>query len=108
MSHTSSPHPESTHIDPVDDETPKESPPTTEAQEFAKVLDLLIKTSTKSSKYKPKLREPDVFECSNSKKLHTFILQCKLNFCNRKDLFKDETANVNSALSYLKGISLDC
>ena len=37
-----------------------------------------------------------------------FIHQCKLNFRDWKDLFEDETAKVNYALSYLKGIALDC
>ena len=37
-----------------------------------------------------------------------FIFQCKLNFHDWKDLFEDETAKVNYALSYLKGIASDC
>jgi len=37
-----------------------------------------------------------------------FILQCKLNFQDHKDLFEDETDKVNYVLSYLNGTALDC
>ena len=57
---------------------------------------------------KPKLWEPDSFDGSDPKKLCTFIFQCKLNFRDRKDLFHNEETKVNYALSYLKGIALDC
>ena len=36
-----------------------------------------------------KIREPDPFDSSNPKKLCTFLLQCKLNFQDHKDLFWD-------------------
>ena len=55
-----------------------------------------------------KIREPDPFDGSDPKKLHTFLLQCKLNFQDHKDLFQDETTKVNYVLSYLKGSALDC
>src|SRR6266481_9009134 len=42
---------------------------------------------------KVKLQEPDLFDSSDSRKLHTFILQCKLNFQDRPDLFKDNSTN---------------
>jgi len=45
---------------------------------------------------------------SDSRKLRTFILQCKLNFRDRKDLFEDDTDKVNYVLSFLKGTALDC
>ena len=57
---------------------------------------------------KPKLQEPDPFDGSDPQKLHTFILQCKLNFWYHPDIFQDDTANVNYILSFLKGIALDC
>ena len=57
---------------------------------------------------KPKLWEPDPCDGSDPKKLCTFIFQCKLNFQDRKDLFNNEETKVNHALSYLKGIALDC
>ncbi len=40
--------------------------------------------------------------------LRTFLLQCKLNFWDRPDLFKDDSTKVNYVLSYLMGSALDC
>src|SRR5882724_4560033 len=57
---------------------------------------------------KPKLQEPDPFDGSDSHKLHTFILQCKLNFQDHKDQFEDDTDKVNYVLSFLKGTALNC
>src|SRR5882672_11152252 len=78
----SSAPPESAHIDPMDNETLKPtSIPTTQEQEantFVKAVDMIIKGNGLGSK--PKLREPDPFNGSDSQKLRTFILQCKLNF----------------------------
>src|SRR5882724_2829807 len=108
MASTHEPTPDPAHVKTVDEDTTKESPLSTEAQEFAKIIGKLFQSSAKPAKSKPKLREPDTFDGSDPRKLHTFILQCKLNFRDRKDLFEDEAAKVNYALSYLKGIALDC
>src|SRR5882724_711955 len=74
---------ESTHIKTLD-ETPNKMLGTTnpnhEAKAFAKAIDKIVKANYGSSKSKPKLREPDPFDGSDSQKLRTFILQCKLNF----------------------------
>src|SRR5882724_5918413 len=100
---------ESAHIDPVDDDTmDPTSGPTTQDQEasaFIKAISIIIGNDSGS---KPKLREPDPFDGSNSRKLHTFILQCKLNFRDRPEMFKSDTAKVNYMLSFLKGSALDC
>src|SRR5882672_5207478 len=82
--------------------TPK---PLSKAQKFTKAIGELVKTGGSS---KPKLREPDPFYGSNSQKLHTFILQCRLNFRDCPDLFQDDKSKVNYGLSYLKGTALDC
>ena len=37
-----------------------------------------------------------------------FLLQCKLNFCDQKDLFQDNSVKVNNILSFLKGPALNC
>ena len=55
-----------------------------------------------------KLREPNTFDGSNLKKLHTFLLHCKLNFRDHPDLFPDGTTKVNYVLSFLKGSALEC
>src|SRR5882724_5006011 len=100
---------ESAHIDPVDDDTmDPTSGPTTQDQEasaFVKAVSMIISNDSGS---KSKLQEPDPFNGSDSQKLCTFILQCKLNFRDRLDMFKSDTAKVNYMLSYLKGSALDC
>src|SRR5882724_729937 len=65
----------------------------------------VLKTNNSS---KPKLQEPDPFNGSDSHKLCTLILQCKLNFPDHKDLFEDNTDKVNYVFSYLKGTAVDC
>src|SRR5882724_9433353 len=100
----------SAHTDPVDNNTPDETSGTTdpnaEVAAFAKAIKRIVTTSSTCSK--PKLWEPDPFDGSNSHKLCTFILQCKLNFQDHPDLFIDDTAKVNYTLSFLKGSTLDC
>src|SRR5882724_11009097 len=95
----------SAHLDPADDDTPVSNSHEAEATAFTEAIGKVLRTNTSS---KPKLREPDPFDSSNSRKLHTFILQCKLNFRDRKDLFEDNTNKVNYVLSFLKGTALDC
>src|SRR5882724_7594168 len=95
---------ESAHIDPVDDETLEPtSVPTTQDQEastFIKAVGMIIKGNDSGSK--PKLWEPDPFDGSDSQKLCTFILQCKLNFQDHPDMFKSDTDKANYILSHLK------
>src|SRR5882672_8818182 len=79
--------------------------PLSKAQKFTKAIGEIVKTGSSS---KPKLREPDPFDGSDSQKLRTFILQCRLNFRDRPDLFKDDKSKVNYVLLYLKGTALDC
>ena len=78
---------------------------TTSHTELAKAIDTVVKSNLLD---KVKLREPDPFDGSSPKKLHTFLLQCKLNFRDQKVLFRDDSAKVNYILSYLKGPVLDC
>jgi len=82
--------------------------PNNEAEAFAKAIDKIIKANYGSSKSKPKLWEPDPFNGSDSQKLRTFILQCKLNFRDCPDQFQNDATKVNYILSYLKGSALDC
>src|SRR6266481_6892013 len=88
------------------DESPNKAPiqPTSE-EAFIKAIDSIVKANMPS---KVKLWEPDPFDSSDSHKLHTFILQCKLNFQDCPDLFKDHSTKVNYILSYLTGSALDC
>ena len=72
---------------------------------MANTIKDLVKSNLPS---RVKIREPDPFDGSDPEKLCTFLLQCKLNFRDCKDLFQDETTKVNYVLSYLKGSALDC
>src|SRR6266481_5203595 len=88
------------------DESPNEAPiQLTSEEAFVKAIDSIVKANMLS---KVKLQEPDPFNGSDSHKLRTFILQCKLNFQDHPDLFKDNSTKVNYILSYLKGSALDC
>jgi len=98
-------HLRSAHLDPADDDTPVSNLHKAEATAFAEAIGKVLKTNNSS---KPKLQEPDPFDSSDSRKLHTCILQCKLNFRDHKDLFEDNADKVNYVLSFLKGTALDC
>src|SRR5882724_12374595 len=93
------------------DEAPNNTPDTPMTQDesdtdkFIKAINKLVQSHTSMSK--PKLQEPDPFDGSNPRRLHTFIFQCKLNFRDCKDIFSTEEDKVNYTLSHLKGITLD-
>jgi len=110
----------SAHIEPVDSNNEEPSPsnqpnppqttpfvpqPSEDAAAMIKAIDAIIKMNIPA---KVKLREPNPFDGSNPRKLHTFLLQCKLNFCNHKDHFQDVLVKVSYVLSFLKGMALEC
>src|SRR6266481_3427855 len=91
-------------------EQPQQQPdgthlPQSDAEVLASAIDQVVKSNLPN---KVKLWGPDPFDGSDTWKLRTFILQCKLNFHDRSDLFQDDTMKVNYMLSYLKGTALDC
>src|SRR6266481_5624079 len=79
--------------------------PQSNAEVLASAIDRVVKSNLPN---KVKLWDPNQFDGSDTWKLCTFILQCKLNFRDRSDLFQDDTLKVNYMLSYLKGMALDC
>src|SRR6266481_5258136 len=83
----------------------KTHPPQSDAEVLASTIDRVVKSNLLN---KVKLQDPDPFDGSDTRKLRTFVLQCKLNFRDRSDLFQDDTMKVNYMLSYLKGTALDC
>src|SRR6266481_6064693 len=87
------PQPDETHL------------PQSDAEVLASAIDRIVKSNLLN---KVKLRDPDLFDGSDTWKLHTFILQCKLNFRDRSNLFQDDRTKVNYMLSYLKSTALDC
>jgi len=54
-----------------------------------------------------KVREPDTFDGTDTKKLRTFLLQCKLCFQDHAKAFHQDRARVMFAQSYLKGMMLE-
>ncbi|KAG6327957.1 hypothetical protein ID866_11132 [Astraeus odoratus] len=51
--------------------------------------------------------EPNTFDGTDPKKLHTFLVQCKLNFQDCPSTFKKDRAKVVFVQSYLKGMALE-
>ena len=64
-------------------------------------------TRPSAHKQKAKLCEPDPFDGTDPRKLHTFLALCQLNFQSLLTSFPDDSAKVNYALSYLKGTALE-
>ena len=62
---------------------------------------------TSEPQCRTKIREPDQFDSSEPQKLHTFLVQCELNFQDRPRSFDNDRAKVIYAQSYLKGMALD-
>src|SRR5882724_11435846 len=62
----------------LNDDTPTTTHNEPKANSLTRAINNLIKSNMSTSK--PKLHEPDPFNGSDPCKLHTFILQCKLNF----------------------------
>ena len=100
-------------LDPNPDPKPKSDPkPGHNDGNMIKSLSKAIKSLTESvhkdpSKSKAKIRDPNMFDGSELKKLRGFLLQYKLNFCSKPKSFKTEQSKVNYSLSFLKGTALD-
>jgi hypothetical protein len=54
-----------------------------------------------------KVREPEPFNGTDSRKLRQFLLLCELNFRDRPDAFLEDAVKINYILSYLTGLALD-
>src|SRR6266481_251236 len=55
-----------------------------------------------------KIWELDPFDGTDPHQLHTFLLQCSLNFKERTDAFATDEVKVTYALSFLMGSTMDC
>src|SRR6266481_643507 len=55
-----------------------------------------------------KIRELDPFDGMDPHQLHTFLLQCALNFKEHTDAFTANEAKVTYALLFLSGSTMDC
>ena len=72
-----------------------------------KLIEAIRRPTPTIPKQKAKLREPDAFNGSDSRKLRTFLALCQLNFRSLSAAFPDDTSKINYALSYLKGTALE-
>ena len=63
--------------------------------------------SSNSSSSCTKVCKPDTFNSTDPKKLHTFFIQCKLNFQDWPKAFWTNQAKVTFTQSYLKGMALE-
>jgi len=78
---------------------------------LAQAIAMLVSTLSQPqlSQAKPactKVCEPDLFDRSNPEKHCPFLVQCQLNFNDHPTAFLMDSAKVNYALSFLKGIAL--
>jgi Retrotransposon gag protein len=88
-----------------DDEPPDPDPEPNNP--MADAMRLLAQTITSTREpSKTKVREPDVFDGSNPKKLRTYLVQCQINFRDRPSAFYSESSKINFAISYLSGTAL--
>ena len=108
-------NPDGNPDDPQDDgfnpDTPDNSEPddeNTAAEDLTHAIRLLAR-SVKSDREKDsiRVREPDPFDGSDPKLLRVFLIQCRLCFQAKPGSFKSDSAKVNYALSYLKGMALE-
>ena len=63
--------------------------------------------NSESSSSHTHIHEPDTFGGTDPKKLHAFLVQCELNFQDRRRAFNADRAKVTFAQSYLKGMALE-
>jgi hypothetical protein len=92
--------------------TPEPVPAHDEARVMKSFIELIAKlaesvNSDKKESRQTNLCEPDTFDGSDPKKLHGFLLQCKLNFHAKPKAFSGNLEKVNYSLSFLKGTALD-
>jgi hypothetical protein len=81
--------------------------PDAEQRDYERLLKLVETIKQPANKQKAKLREPDAFDGSDTRKLRTFLALCQLNFRSLSKAFQDDESKVNYALSYLKGTALE-
>ena len=70
-------------------------------------INRLACVSCPSESSRTKVRKPDTFNGTDSKKLHTFLVQCELNFQDCPKAFQTDCTKVTYAQSYLKGMALE-
>jgi hypothetical protein len=81
---------------------PPPVPPPANNNDITNVMRFLAQAITANREPpKSKIREPDTFNGSNPKKLHTFLVQCQLTFNDRLTTYANDRTKVNFVISYL-------
>jgi len=85
----------------------EEQPPQSLADAIALLAQTLRQPRVATPTSPSKVREPDQFDGSDSRKLRAFLMQLEFNFNDRPTVFCEDRTKVNYTLSYLKGMALD-
>jgi Retrotransposon gag protein len=86
------------------DHVPSTTPTTHAPDALTQLLNVINwPTNTES---KAKVHKPEVYNGTDQAKLHTFFLQCYINFCDCPSTFQTGSAKIQYAISYLSGSAL--
>ncbi|KIN96356.1 hypothetical protein M404DRAFT_33327 [Pisolithus tinctorius Marx 270] len=96
-------------VDKLDFPDPDTEPTITVLDNLTSAIKLLARNARTSpdSSSRTTLCEPDTVDGTDPKKLHTFFIQCKLNFQDRPWAFRTDCTKVIFVQSYLKGMALE-
>src|SRR3979490_963431 len=77
------------------------------------ILDAIIELGRTARQHRQdgqaaRIREPNMFDGTNPKKLKGFIFLCNMNFRMRPNAFTNDRQKINYMISFLKGSALDC
>ena len=98
------PPPGDNELDDDPDDDPQDDDEEDGKKFFKKLLLALDKPNPKPPQ--AKIRDPEVYDGSDQVKLHTFFLQCMLNFRDCPKAFATGVAKIQYAISYLSGPAL--
>jgi hypothetical protein len=95
--------------DPPDPDPDEEEDEEDDAEQpnLARALNRMTNTFCGIKSQQSKVREPDPFDGTDSRKLWTWLVQCQLNFHDHPRTFDTDEVKVNYAVSYLKGTALE-
>src|SRR3979490_1024771 len=77
------------------------------------ILDAIIELGRTARQHRQdgqaaRIREPNMFDGTNPKKLKGFVFLCNMDFRTRPNAFMNDHQKINYMISFLKGSALDC
>src|SRR3984893_407542 len=90
------------HMTPTRSQANSDVPPN-----LADAINALAESARDKGPARARVREPEPFDGSDARKLHSFLVQCELNFQDRPKNFPQDSDRVNFAVSFLKGMALE-